>query len=677
MEPSAEKTQQHQVACFSCRSSRQKCDRQDPCSRCSSHDRVCRYPARSNRGRKQGSTNKPDSVDKLLARIEESGAREDIITALLGTSLPSPNTTVSLRGTPGTLDQNHANVSSHSLPLRDTTSRDDSEDSDTLVSPLNIVTAAIASNTSARCDRLRSQIPLQPGAREAIMAPIKERLAVYFCPHRTQQKDWEVLATQAVDSPFKLERGTCDPLASRLIDDHDASLYFQLFFQLRNPLIGLLDATLHTREYIYANSFTLFSVICSLGCALSTRPRDRAIYPVLTSLANGNVRWSIAAAVKSLATIQAIVNLQYWAPMSPRQTDDTYWLTLSHAFQLAREMGINKPDVIKEYVNAECENASSELRERSIRNYERTWLRTLIADKGFGIMNGRLHSVSWKEIPRSAADWWKAPLAEPSDRVISGVIESRGLLLYALEKRKHVASTSASILEWHKEAYDTLTQVRDERCTPDDLPSARCLPILAFYMDHSILVLNAQALRDIAAISDSMVPAALLTVERKSVEVASRVLELLATDKTLADLSLGFQNNQFIMICHAITEILRAIKRGSLTAEENSAATEKVMGVIPFLDGLVQSLPASSAAHLYFDLARFFACQIDSLMSAPDPQAVRETVDTGMFTDDWFKSLDSSVPDVTTFLDMGYLGMDQSMMGTDDFLGLNDFNDIS
>jgi hypothetical protein len=64
-------------------------------------------------------------------------------------------------------------------------------------------------------------------------------------------------------------------------------------------------------------------------------------------------------------------------------------------------------------------------------------------------------------------------------------------------------------------------------------------------------------------------------------------------------------------------------------------------------------------------------------MSAPDPQVVRETVDTGMFTDDWFKSLDSSVPDVTTFLDMGYLGMDQSMMGTDDFLGLNDFNDIS
>jgi hypothetical protein len=63
-------------------------------------------------------------------------------------------------------------------------------------------------------------------------------------------------------------------------------------------------------------------------------------------------------------------------------------------------------------------------------------------------------------------------------------------------------------------------------------------------------------------------------------------------------------------------------------------------------------------------------------MAAPDPQAVRETVDTGMFTDDWFKSMDSSMPDVTAFLDMGYLGMDQSMMGSNDMMGLDDFNGI-
>jgi len=66
---------------------------------------------------------------------------------------------------------------------------------------------------------------------------------------------------------------------------------------------------------------------------MSARPRDRAIYPVLINLANGNVRWSIAAAVKSLSTIQAIVNMQYWAPVSPRQVDDTSSISLNHVSQ--------------------------------------------------------------------------------------------------------------------------------------------------------------------------------------------------------------------------------------------------------------------------------------------------------------------------------------------------------
>lgn len=64
-------------------------------------------------------------------------------------------------------------------------------------------------------------------------------------------------------------------------------------------------------------------------------------------------------------------------------------------------------------------------------------------------------------------------------------------------------------------------------------------------------------------------------------------------------------------------------------------------------------------------------------MGAPDLQEMRETIDTGMFTDDWFKAMDTGMPDVYTLLDMGYLGMDQPMMDTDDFMALNDFNSIT
>lgn len=76
-------------------------------------------------------------------------------------------------------------------------------------------------------------------------------------------------------------------------------------------------------------------------------------------------------------------------------------------------------------------------------------------------------------------------------------------------------------------------------------------------MDHCILVLNAQALRDIAATEGSVSSEALLTIEKKSVQVASRILNLLATDRTMIELALGFQNNQYLMICHAMTELLR------------------------------------------------------------------------------------------------------------------------
>lgn len=102
------------------------------------------------------------------------------------------------------------------------------------------------------------------------------------------------------------------------------------FFQTRNPHLGLLDPDLHTPKYVRHASFTLFSVVCALGCAISTRPRDRILYPTLLSLAEANLAWSIAVPVRSLETIQAILAMKYWAPMYQRQGDDPHWLHISH-----------------------------------------------------------------------------------------------------------------------------------------------------------------------------------------------------------------------------------------------------------------------------------------------------------------------------------------------------------
>lgn len=102
------------------------------------------------------------------------------------------------------------------------------------------------------------------------------------------------------------------------------------FFRYCNPLLGILDPNLHTPNYVYSRSFTLFSVVCALGCAVSGRTRDRYLYPVLLDLAEADIKWSIAYSVKSLETIQAIMNKQYWAPAPRCQSEDPSWLRLSH-----------------------------------------------------------------------------------------------------------------------------------------------------------------------------------------------------------------------------------------------------------------------------------------------------------------------------------------------------------
>jgi hypothetical protein len=44
-----------------------------------------------------------------------------------------------------------------------------------------------------------------------------------------ERKDWDVMATQALDSPFHLDPVMCDPIAAGLLSDQDANDYFDLF----------------------------------------------------------------------------------------------------------------------------------------------------------------------------------------------------------------------------------------------------------------------------------------------------------------------------------------------------------------------------------------------------------------------------------------------------------------
>ena len=124
------------------------------------------------------------------------------------------------------------------------------------------------------------------------------------------------------------------------------------------------------------------------------------------------------------------------------------------------------------------------------------------------------------------------------------------------ERKYRENRTIASIHEWHGRNFTLLEHLRSTRCVSEDPIIARCHSVLEFYIDHGVMILNAEALRDLLAIDESGASTETTAVTKTSVNTASHLLDLILTNATLEELLIGFHNNQYIMICHAATELL-------------------------------------------------------------------------------------------------------------------------
>ncbi|KAG4253844.1 hypothetical protein BFJ72_g14996 [Fusarium proliferatum] len=140
---------------------------------------------------------KPETAQKLLSRIDDSPVCDEIIAAIVSSSLSIPNLTVS-SATTISAQENHprpfsaaydvdctdaagqaAHVSIHGHAHTPQEVAIESGGQKCLVSPLHIVTAIITSNSEPRCDGLGAKMTLQSGGITS-MALIKARLAKYF-----------------------------------------------------------------------------------------------------------------------------------------------------------------------------------------------------------------------------------------------------------------------------------------------------------------------------------------------------------------------------------------------------------------------------------------------------------------------------------------------------------------
>jgi hypothetical protein len=132
------------------------------------------------------------------------------------------------------------------------------------------------------------------------------------------------------DSFCRLNPEVCDPVSAGLVNEQEVLQYFKLYFKIRHPSVGILDPDLHTAEYVHGCSFTLFSVICALGCELSISHRDILLAPLLYNMAERNIKWSILNSVKTVEIIQAIIMFTFWSHAAQNYADDPSWLRFGH-----------------------------------------------------------------------------------------------------------------------------------------------------------------------------------------------------------------------------------------------------------------------------------------------------------------------------------------------------------
>lgn len=125
----------------------------------------------------------------------------------------------------------------------------------------------------------------------------------------------------------------------------------------------------------------------------------------------------------------------------------------------------------------------------------------------------------------------------------------------ALEQRRLANADRLGIIGWQRDAFGTLEDMRRLHCRVGD-PSVQRSPVLAFYIDYTLLLINTHAAGDLIFLGSNDTLLDLKALSQQSADVATRLMDLVLGDKMLMELRSGFHNCQLVMICHAAIEIL-------------------------------------------------------------------------------------------------------------------------
>lgn len=128
----------------------------------------------------------------------------------------------------------------------------------------------------------------------------------------------------------------------------------------------------------------------------------------------------------------------------------------------------------------------------------------------------------------------------------------------AFESRQLTSRTKLSVLQWRRETFDAVSHLRDLRCQLTGPSSTLSISsILSFYLDYSLVLINSYALRDLIGLGIVDDLAELTGIYQQSIEVISRMMDLILFDSVMSQLMIGIINPQLVMLCHVATEVIQ------------------------------------------------------------------------------------------------------------------------
>ncbi|KAF8742075.1 hypothetical protein RHS02_03324, partial [Rhizoctonia solani] len=158
-----------------------------------------------------------------------------------------------------------------------------------------------------------------------------------------------------------------DPIKLGILPEDSVMGLFYSFHSTLNPVIALLDPTLHTPIYVRRRSRLLYTAILAAACRFFKPSHFKPVHD-LAQLLLGR---ALSDGISSVEYIQALLIMTYWKEAEDKSTFRKLGLAIRMAFELNLHHARAEPLPV------------DELQARERLNEERTWFRECASDMGF------------------------------------------------------------------------------------------------------------------------------------------------------------------------------------------------------------------------------------------------------------------------------------------------------